>query len=82
MHISVNKFRIIILYLILFFQFDFSFSQMQDSLKEYYLGEIEVTAKREKTKLYTSRNEVNFNFIETTNALNVSEAVKFLPGTE
>jgi outer membrane cobalamin receptor len=80
LHLSVDKFRIILLCSILFFQFDFLFSQTQDSLKEYYLGEIEITANRERTKLYTSRDEVNYNFIETTDALSISEAVKFLPG--
>jgi len=58
-----------------------AFSQTPDTLDVYYLGEIEITAKRVKTRIYTTRDDVNKERIESTNVMNISEAVRFLPGT-
>ncbi|NVM02828.1 MAG: TonB-dependent receptor, partial [Candidatus Helarchaeota archaeon] len=75
------KIKIYFLLLILFFDYSLSFSQKLDTLKVYYLGEIEVTAKRERTRVFTTRNDVLTERIESTNSLNISDALKFLPGT-
>ncbi len=79
-----NKIVILVLkinLLILFLNVFPSLPQTKDTLRVYHLGEIEVTAKRERTKVFTTRNDVLPERIESTNSHNISEALKFLPGT-